>query len=80
LTVFASFTLIFVLITIFLACWCMYNFNKGLKAHLLNKRPESIEEAPNKGSYDLDYSPGTGGNNNTYGAYRPHGGSRMEID
>jgi heme/copper-type cytochrome/quinol oxidase subunit 4 len=78
LTVFAVFTLLLIVITIVVASWCMLNFNKGLKDHLL-KRPES--SGSNTGGkpqpFELEYAGQPG--YNQFGP-RPYGGSRMEID
>ncbi|KAF2664114.1 hypothetical protein BT63DRAFT_101174 [Microthyrium microscopicum] len=76
LTVFAIFTLLLVTITIVIASWCMMNYNKGLKDHLVKRRPTSSNAPAGKQDIELDYQGGQQGFNQS----RPYGGSRMEID
>ena len=45
LTIFAVMTIILLLVTIANACWCTFNFNKGLKDHIYaGKRTKLIDK------------------------------------
>jgi hypothetical protein len=44
LTVFAVLTIILIILTIINACWCMSNFNKGLKPFVLKRKIQHDEK------------------------------------
>jgi len=72
LTVFAVITIILLLVTIVVCCWCAHNFDKGLKPHV-NKHGNINEQS--EGKWAMNDVPAhrvdIGGHS---------GGSRMEID
>ena len=39
LTSFAVITIMLLVVTIVIACWCTHNFNKGLKPHISRRKP-----------------------------------------
>jgi len=80
LTVFAVITLLLVVITILVAIWCTLNFNKGLKPHLTDTRPESQDDQSGKQKFELDYTNQPTNPQYVQNGARPYGGSRMEID
>jgi uncharacterized membrane protein len=85
LTVFAVITIVFLVITIIIACWCALNFNKGLKPHI--SKTSRIREEIEHNKFTMgDVSAGKysdGGARNDWpsnsGGPGP-GGHRMEID
>jgi hypothetical protein len=92
LAVFAVITIMLLIVTIVVACWCTNNFNKGLKPHIQHgnsnagsnntygQNPSSagVSSQGGKGQYYMD---DMGSAQPYYGQpNRPVGGSRMEID
>ncbi|KAF2401925.1 hypothetical protein EJ06DRAFT_367978 [Trichodelitschia bisporula] len=43
LTTFAVITIALLVVTIIVACWCTFNFNKGLKPHLSKRQPHNVD-------------------------------------
>jgi hypothetical protein len=88
LTVFAVITIMFLVVTILVACWCTHNFNKGLKPHVSKSAKIKEEGMSSNKMYMNDvgperahtYTDSHGGG--VYGGPGPQvgGGSRMEID
>jgi len=75
LTVFAVITILLLLVTILVACWCTHNFNKGLKPHV--NRSGNLEHQEN-GKWAMNDNPS---HRVDIGGHHPGmGGSRMEID
>ena len=92
LSVFAVITIMLLIVTIVVACWCTNNFNKGLKPHIQrgvsssgsntaygqNASSTGVSSHGGKGQYYMD---DMGSAKPYYGQpNRPVGGSRMEID
>jgi hypothetical protein len=82
LTVFGVITILFLVVTIVIACWCAHNFNKGLKPHI-SKSTRIREETEN-----MKFSMGDV-TSHKYSDSQPSnwagnpaaaGGHRMEID
>jgi hypothetical protein len=87
LTVFAVITMLLMVVTIIIATWCAFNYNKGLKPHILKRnRSTSVNSEGGfdggKEGYAMDpyRAPGSGGSHGAGAPGRLAGGGRMEID
>jgi hypothetical protein len=82
LTVFAVITIVFLVVTIIVACWCTHNFNKGLKPHVSKSSRIREEAAAASGDkmYMNDVRPSYAETSSGYPPQHMGGGSRMEID
>jgi hypothetical protein len=46
LTSFAALTILLLIMTIVIACWCTHNFGKGLKPHIARRKPIDKVQSP----------------------------------
>lgn len=74
LTTFAVITLLLLILTVVVACWCTHNFGKGLKPHIQRRKVPDADDPVAKAWAHGPGAPGVpmGGLGG--------GGSRMEID
>ncbi|KIW08578.1 uncharacterized protein PV09_00542 [Verruconis gallopava] len=80
LTIFAVITIVFLLITIVIACWCTRNFNKGLKPHISKSHVLRHADANADKLYMNDVRTNYTDAQTGLGPSNPSGGHRMEID
>jgi len=81
LTVFAVITIVFLVVTIIIACWCTHNFNKGLKAHISKSSRIRDESEGNKFTMgDVNSHKYSDSQTNNWPSSSGGGGHRMEID